>query len=114
MVNYVQVSSSRTLKNELPVYNPLSRTIQKTVTNVVDELAARYRSHESFEGLAIVCRPDTYTLLPGRQWGYDPATMRQFLQTQPRYRLGRDMRAAGSPPPQRPAQRWLLLGQPRS
>jgi hypothetical protein len=82
MVSYNQARASTTLKNELPIYNPLSRQVQKTVTDVVAEIAERYRSYTSFQGLAIVCRPDTYTLLPGRQWGYDMATTRQFLQSQ--------------------------------
>ncbi len=82
MVSFNQSRASTTLKNELPVYNPLSRQVQKTVTEVVAEIAQRYGSFRSFQGLGIVCRPDTYTLLPGRQWGYDAATTRQFLQSQ--------------------------------
>ena len=83
LVNFNRDTAPRQLTNSLPIYNPLNRQVQKAVTDVVDELAQRYQTHESFDGIGIVCRPDTYTLLPGRQWGYDAMTARQFMQSQP-------------------------------
>ena len=82
LVNYNKELSARTLKNELPIYNPLNRLVQKNVSEAVGEMSRRYRGHGSFQGVALLCRPDTCTLLPGRQWGYDAATTQQFLQSQ--------------------------------
>ena len=82
LVNFNQDSTNRQLNSSLPIYNPLNRQVQKAVVDAVDEVARRYRTHRSFEGIGIICRPDTYTLLPGRQWGYDSMTVRQFLQSQ--------------------------------
>lgn len=67
----------------LPIYNPLNRKVQHSVSRIVEELAGRYQSYSSFDGVALICRPDTCTLLPGRQWGYDTATIQQFIQSQP-------------------------------
>ena len=66
----------------LPVYNPLNSKVQRAVTRVVEEIAGRYQQRKSFDGVALICRPDCYTLLPGRNWGYDPGTIRRFIQTQ--------------------------------
>ncbi len=66
----------------LPVYNPLDRQMQQAVTRVVQEIAERYKTQGSFGGIAIVCRPDTYSLLPGRQWGYDNLTVTEFIESQ--------------------------------
>ncbi len=82
LVHYNQSTAPRRLKNHLPIYNPLDPAVQENVSQVVGELSNRYRSYAAFGGLAIICRPDTYTLLPGQQWGYDQATVRQFWQTQ--------------------------------
>ncbi len=62
----------------LPIYNPLNVEVQRAVTRVVEELAERYRDHDSFNGLAISCRPDTYTQLAGMQWCYDRITIGRF------------------------------------
>ena len=74
--------SSKKINKHLPVYNPLDRTVQHGIRQIVGELARRYQSNKAFEGIAIICRPDTCTLLPGRQWGYDPATVQRFVQLQ--------------------------------
>lgn len=79
-LNRTQRKASST--GQLPIYNPLSRRVQRAVTRVVEELSDRYKSYSSFDGVAMVCRPDTYTLLPGRQWGYDQSTIQQFIQSQ--------------------------------
>ncbi len=81
MVDQNQNRLSREQRADLPIYNPLNRQLQKLVTDVVGEVSDRYGRYESFSGLALVCRPDTITLLPGRQWGYDSATIQQFFQT---------------------------------
>jgi hypothetical protein len=66
--------------NTLPIYNPLDRQLQGLVVQVVQELTQRYKSHHAFNGLALICSPDTYTMLPGRQWSYDDATVERFFQ----------------------------------
>jgi hypothetical protein len=82
MVDLNQMKRPSTGNPMLPIYNPLNRKVQRSVTRIVEELAQRYKSYSSFDGIAIVCRPDTYTLLPGRQWGYDSVTIQQFFQSQ--------------------------------
>ena len=72
----------RSIGGSLPVYNPLDDRVQQSVTEVVKEIADRYKQHSSFDGVAIVCRPDTYSLLPGRQWGYDDRTVKKFIESQ--------------------------------
>lgn len=83
MVDLNQARRKSMVGGNLPIYNPLSPVVQQAVLRVIDEVAHRYQSFESFNGLAVVCRPDTMTLLPGRQWGYDSATVQRFIQSQP-------------------------------
>ena len=65
----------------LPVYNPLDRTLQNICTRGVRRVADRYRSHRSFAGLALTCRPNCCTLLPGAEHGRDSITMQRFNET---------------------------------
>lgn len=69
-------------KGLLPIYNPLCPQVQRATRRVVEELAVRYQPHRSFAGVAISCRPDTFTMLPGRNWAYDSATVNRFIQSQ--------------------------------
>ena len=82
MVDLNSVRRQRVIGDGLPLYNPLDEKVQQSVTRIVEEIAGRYRQHASFEGIAVVCRPDTYSLLPGRQWCYDNATVTKFIQSQ--------------------------------
>jgi len=66
----------------MPVYNPLDRTLQGACTAAIRRLASRYRTHSSFSGLALVCRPDCCTLLPGSRHGFDNITLQRFLQAE--------------------------------
>lgn len=68
--------------NRLPIYNPLNPLVQRSVRRIVTELSNRYQSFQAFEGVSIICRPDTYALLPGRHWGYDSLTIQRFIQSQ--------------------------------
>ncbi len=74
---------STAMDDRLPIYNPLNLTVQHAASRVVEELAERYRTFRTFEGVAIICRPDTFTLLPGRQCGNDTLTVQRFFQSQP-------------------------------
>ena len=69
--------------DHLPRYNPLSPVVQSHAVNVVDELVRRYSRLSALGGVAIVCRPQTWTLLPGRQYGYDIETLTRFYQSLP-------------------------------
>lgn len=60
-------------------YNPLSLAVQRQVELIVEELTDRYTHHKSFRGVSLLCRPDTYTQLNGRRWGYDSPTVTKFL-----------------------------------
>lgn len=82
MIDLNQTLNAKVASDGLPIYNPLNRQVQRSVTRVVEELADRYKDYSAFDGIAIICRPDTYTLLPGRRWGYDSTTVQQFFQSQ--------------------------------
>ena len=67
-----------------PVYNPLSLAVQQSVNGIIQEIADRYRGRNNWRGLSVVCRPDTYTLLPGSQMaGYDRLSLSRFVATLP-------------------------------
>lgn len=83
MIDLNQQNRDLKVGGRLPIYSPLNRKVQRSVTRIVGELSDRYKGYPAFEGVAIVCRPDTYTMLPGRQWGYGESTITQFLQSQP-------------------------------
>ncbi|MEQ1904918.1 MAG: hypothetical protein ABL888_12090 [Pirellulaceae bacterium] len=60
-------------------YNPLSPTVQEATCKIVEEMLERYSTHKSFSGLAVVCRGDTFAILPGKRWGFDPMSMQRFV-----------------------------------
>jgi hypothetical protein len=65
----------------LPIYNPLDRNLQGAQAEIVEAISRRCRDHRSFAGIALACRPDCSTLLPGTRFGYDDVTIARFLQT---------------------------------
>ena len=67
----------------LPHYNPLSPTVQQYAIDVITEAVQRYSGFRSLGGVSLVCRPNSWTLLPGRQYGYDRATIGRFLDSLP-------------------------------
>ncbi|MEM7453208.1 MAG: family 10 glycosylhydrolase [Planctomycetota bacterium] len=79
LVDFRQNKRSRE-QTAVPVYNPLDPLVQRSVTAIVSEIASRYGHHSSFESVAVICRGDTFTQLPGQQWGYDQSTVDRFLQ----------------------------------
>ena len=80
-------SGAEQLEN-LPCYIPLCRQVQERVTAVVQEISQRYSSRENYIGLAIACRPDTYTMLPGsRHGGYDQFTTSDFAASLPKTKM---------------------------
>ena len=68
--------------NGKPSYNLLSPLVQREIQKVVSEVHLRYRNYESYGGLAIKLGPDTFTILPGQQWGFDQPTVKQFLASE--------------------------------
>lgn len=77
----VHLNGSKTelrIEDDFPLYNPLNPAIQSQVNAAIVELSSRYRRFECFGGIAIVCRPDTYAILPGQQWCCDVETFNQF------------------------------------
>lgn len=68
-------------RSQLPIYNPLDRTLQGVCSQSIARFASRYRNHRSFGGLALSCRPDCCTLLPGTRHGFDRTTMQRFTQS---------------------------------
>jgi hypothetical protein len=69
-------------RRSLPIYNPLDRNLQGVCLDGVGKIATRYQQHASFGGIALTCRPDCCTLLPGTQHGFDDITVQRFLQSQ--------------------------------
>ena len=62
--------------------NPLDPRVQQAMRRLIRELVSRYAHHKSFGGVCIEMGPDTYTHLPGAEWGYDEATLARFLEQQ--------------------------------
>ena len=66
-------------KDNYPIYDPLNPKVRETVSATVQEIARRYSNRDSYRGVAIICRPDTYTMLPGsRTGGYGLSTIERF------------------------------------
>ena len=70
-------------QGHLPRYNPLDVRVQKEVIKIVEQLVDRYAEHSSLAGVAVLSRPESYTLLPGREWCYDEQTVDQFFANGP-------------------------------
>ena len=84
------------LADGLPVYDPLDRDVQSAVTAIVREVAQRYREHQSYSGIAVTCRPDTLTMLPGSRYGgFQANSIAQFSRTLPPTRLAAHTGGAG-------------------
>lgn len=64
-------------RSQLSVHNPIDRTLQGVCTQSAARSADRY----AFAGLALTCRPDCCTLLPGTRYGYDNITLQRFVQS---------------------------------
>ncbi|MEL7498926.1 MAG: hypothetical protein AAFN77_15065 [Planctomycetota bacterium] len=80
LIDWNRHKRQQRLDKQLPIYNPLARSTQFAITKTVQEFVARYQSSDAFGGVAIVCRPDTCTMLPGSQWCYDALTIERFSQ----------------------------------
>ena len=68
-------------RSQVPIYNPLDRTLQGVCSQSLSRFADRYGEHDSFGGLALACRPDCCTMLPGTHHGLDNITLTRFLQS---------------------------------
>ena len=68
-------------RSQVPIYNPLDRTLQGVCSQSISRFADRYGDHVSFGGLALSCRPDCCTMLPGTRHGLDNITVTRFLQS---------------------------------
>jgi len=69
-----------TRRGMAPYYNPLDPRVQQEMHRVIDELVERYQHHPSFGGLAIQMSSESYSQLPGPQWGSDQQTFDRFLR----------------------------------
>lgn len=65
-------------RGQAPFYNPLNQRVQNEIINIFTELVARYKSHTSFQGVAVQLTLNGYLQLPGLKWGYDDVTVSQF------------------------------------
>lgn len=63
-----------------PYYNPLDERVRLAMRRVVDEIAERYAHHEAFAGVSLQLSSETYTQLPGEEWGYDDRTYGRFAR----------------------------------
>jgi hypothetical protein len=67
------------LNGRRAAYSPLNPEVQDQVAKIIEEVTQRYTQHPSFKGISLLCRPDTFTQLNGRRWGYSSPTIAQFL-----------------------------------
>ncbi|MCH9653036.1 MAG: family 10 glycosylhydrolase [Planctomycetes bacterium] len=65
-------------RGQAPFYNPLNPTVQLEIAKIFQELVNRYKSHSSFQGVAVQLTLNGYLQLPGLKWGYDDLTVSQF------------------------------------
>ncbi|MEZ6089193.1 MAG: hypothetical protein R3C05_14420 [Pirellulaceae bacterium] len=61
-----------------PYYNPLNPRVRDAMTSVAAELNRRYGHHPSFHGLGIHLGGQTFTAMPGVDWGVDSQTLKTF------------------------------------
>jgi len=66
-----------------PRYNPLSPIVQQHAVDVIAEAVQRYSGYSSMGGISLMCRPNSWTMLPGRRYGYDRKTIGRFLASLP-------------------------------
>lgn len=67
-----------TSRGQAPFYNPLNPQVQTEIINIFREVVTRYKSHSSFQGVAVQLTKNGYLQLPGIKWGYDDQTISQF------------------------------------
>jgi len=84
-IDILDSSSELATKNleDFPCYNPLSPIVQQYATDVISEAVQRYSGFSSMGGVSLMCRPNSWTMLPGRRYGYDRKTIRRFLTSLP-------------------------------
>jgi hypothetical protein len=61
-------------------YNPLHPRVRTAIYDIVDEIVLQYGHHKSFGGVAIKCGQSSYVTLPNQLWGYDLATVSEFMR----------------------------------
>ncbi len=64
-----------------PRYNPLSESVQIAVLNTLRRFTQRYREFGSIGGISLICKPNTYTMMPGSKSGNNPHTVNRFLRS---------------------------------
>jgi hypothetical protein len=69
--------------DDFPRYNPLSPIVQQHAVDVISEAVQRYSGFSSMGGVSLMCRPNSWTMLPGRRYGYDRKTISRFLTSLP-------------------------------
>ncbi|WP_157665161.1 hypothetical protein [Mariniblastus fucicola] len=69
-------------RSQLPIYNPLDRSLQDVCSQGIQQFVYRYQNRSSFGGLALTCRPDCCTMLPGSRHGFDNTTLQRFVQAE--------------------------------
>ncbi len=62
------------------IYNPLDSRVQQAILSVIRDVAKRYSRHPSFGGVKLHLTRNSFTQLPGVEWGMDRSTLRRFRQ----------------------------------
>ena len=65
-------------QSQLPIYNALNPEVQKSIGEVVRWMGEQYRDYDSMQGICLNCSPRSYLHMAGREWGFDPLTIRRF------------------------------------
>lgn len=63
-------------------YNPLHPSVQTELSQVIDELTARYGRYTSFAGVGVGINGRSVVAFPDETWGWDEATVQQFTAEQ--------------------------------
>ena len=65
-------------QSQYPNYNALNVEVQKTAIELVGYLGERYQEYSCMESLCLVCNPQSFLLMAGREWGFDDLTIKRF------------------------------------
>lgn len=110
LVDYADNTATPGQVRNLPRYHALDLQVQQAVNDVLNEFCDRYKHHATFTGVATTLSPETCTLLPGQQWGYDDQTVRRFVDEMQRSGIAIDEPTAQQLIQQPQLRSGLLLG----
>ena len=64
-----------------PRYDPLDKSVQVEVLDMLRQFTQRYREFKSLGGITLLCKPNTYTMLSGSTKQNNPHAVSRFLRS---------------------------------